>query len=115
MARVSRVTGATLLAIAAALQLSGGSATGFTAAAQGFPGGPQRGGGFGRFGGARPPVALVAKFDADKNKRLDSAERHAALEYLRTQGAGMRGRGGRGFGPQMGPAEPGRACRAARM
>jgi hypothetical protein len=105
---MSRVSGTVLLAVAAVLQMSGGTATSVTAA-QGLPGGgPPRGGGFGgRFGGARPPIALVEKFDADKNKRLDSAERHAALEYVRTQGVGMRGRGGRGFGQQLGPAEPG--------
>ena len=111
MAKVSQVAGAALLALAAAVQMSGGTATGgVSASAQGFPGGgPPRGGGFGgRFGGVRPPLALVEKFDADKNKRLNSEERHAALEYVRTQGAGMRGRGGRGgFGPPMGPAEPG--------
>ena len=111
MAKISQVAGAALLALAAAVQMSGGTATGgVSASAQGFPGGgPPRGGGFGgRFGGVRPPLALVEKFDADKNKRLNSEERHAALEYVRTQGAGMRGRGGRGgFGQQMGPAEPG--------
>jgi hypothetical protein len=109
MIRMSRVVGAALLAFGAVLQMSGGTTTGVTAAAQGFPGGgPPRGGGFGgRFGGVRPPLALVEKFDADKNKRLNSAERHAALDYVRAQGMGMRGRGGRGFGPQLGPAEPG--------
>jgi hypothetical protein len=109
MIRISSVAGAVLLAFGAALQMSGGTTVTVTAAAQGFPGGgPARGGGFGgRFGGVRPPLALVEKFDADKNKRLSSAERHAALDYLRAQGTGMRGRGGRGFGPQLGPAEPG--------
>ena len=103
----SRIAGAALLVGVAALQMSGGGAAGARAAAQDFPG-PPRGGGFGRFGGVRPPTLLVERFDADGNKRLDSAERHAALEYVRSQGTGRRGRGGRGFGgPQMGPAEPG--------
>ena len=63
MAQISRVAGATLLALAAAVQMSGGTATGgVSASAQGFPGsGPARGGG--RFGGVRPPLALVEKFD----------------------------------------------------
>jgi hypothetical protein len=114
MAQVSRVAGTALLALAAALQMSGSAATGAMVAAQGFQGGPPpRGGGFGRFGGARPPLALVERFDADNNKRLDSAERHAALEYVRSQGGAMRGRGGRGFfGAQMAPAE--RGARVAR-
>lgn len=111
MATISHVAGAAFLALAAAVQISGGTAIGgVSASAQDFPGdGPPRGGGFGgRFGGVRPPLALVEKFDADKNKRLNSEERHAALEYVQTQGAGMRGRGRRGgFGPQLGPAEPG--------
>ena len=110
----SRVAGAALLALAAAVQMSGGTAAGVTAAAQGFPGGgPPRGGGFGgRFGGVRAPLALVDKFDADKNKRLNSSERHAALEYLRTQGSGHAAGAvaGVSLGSNWARPSPGRAC-----
>jgi hypothetical protein len=112
MMKPSSVVSAALVALAAVVQISGGTSVSVSAAAQAMQGppppGPDRGGGFGggRFGGARPPLALVEKFDADKNKRLDSAERRAALEYVKTTGTGQRGRG-RGFGAQMGPAAPG--------
>ena len=63
MIRTSRVIGTVLLGFAAFVQMSGGTATGVTAAAQGFPGAPSRGGGFGgRFGGVRRPLALVEMF-----------------------------------------------------
>jgi hypothetical protein len=110
MKTITSTIGSLLVAVAALLQLSGAAAV-----AQGGPPpfgpGPGRGG-FGPFG-APEPVKLLAAFDADGNKRLNSAERHKALEYARAQGIGQRrgGRGGRGFA--AGPAEPGLAIRPA--
>jgi hypothetical protein len=65
-----------------------------------FPGG---------FGGARPALELVAQFDRNGDKRLDAAERQAALQFLDAQGASRRGgRGGRGgFGAAAATPEPG--------
>ena len=70
-----------------------------------FPGGP---GGRGGFGGEERK--LVARFDANKDKRLDSAERAIARETLSAEGAGARGFGGRrGFpgGRGLNPGTPG--------
>jgi len=67
-----------------------------------FPGG--RGG----FGGEERE--LVARFDRNKDKRLDSAERSAARDVLATEGTGPRGFGGRrGFpgGRGLNPGSPG--------
>ena len=61
------------------------------------------------FGGVQEDLALVGRFDKDGDKRLSSAERHAALDYLKTSGAGMMGGGRRGGFGQMAaePAAPG--------
>jgi hypothetical protein len=63
-----------------------------------------RGGGFG--GGER---VIVPQFDTDKDGRLNTAERQAALEWLSTQGGGGRGGFGRGGGRggNRPPATPG--------
>ncbi|MBI5767627.1 MAG: CotH kinase family protein [Verrucomicrobia bacterium] len=80
-----------------------------------FDRGQRPGGGFGG-----PPMMqerkILAQFDRDNNKRLDTGERQAAREYLQanpTPGPGF-GRGGRGggagrggFGPRTEPASPG--------
>jgi hypothetical protein len=58
-----------------------------------------------QFGGA-PEIKLVARFDDDGDKRLNSAERHAALAFMRSQPARGFGRGGRGRNSQA--ADPGR-------
>ena len=66
-----------------------------------FPGEPPGGGpppfgqgGRGGFGGVQPDLKIVARFDKDGDKRLNAAERKAALEYMTGQG----GRGGPGGG-----------------
>ncbi|HET7218041.1 MAG TPA: CotH kinase family protein, partial [Vicinamibacterales bacterium] len=87
------------------------------------PGPPPFGsGGFGGPGGRGGPFGqerkIVAQFDKNNDKRLDSDERTAAREWLETQGGGFRGfggrrgggPGGRGFaaaspGPPMTPAD----------
>jgi spore coat protein CotH len=52
---------------------------------------------------------LVAQFDKNGDKRLDTAERKAAREWLATQPAvGFGGRGGFGRGGNATPATPGR-------
>ena len=64
--------------------------------------------GFG-FGGPREELELVDRFDKNKDKRLDAAERRAAREAARAQGGGFRRFGGFGFGPGAGDAPtPGR-------
>ncbi|MEO7190884.1 MAG: CotH kinase family protein [Vicinamibacterales bacterium] len=71
------------------------------------PGGGRQGG-FG--GGVQEDLKLVAQFDKDGDKRLNSQERHAAMQFLQTQGGGGGrgfGRGGRGGGAPAGPVEPG--------
>jgi spore coat protein CotH len=71
-----------------------------------FPGGPSRGPGF---GGEERKV--VAKFDKNDDKRLDTVERKAAREWLASDAAGgPRGFGGRrgGFGGRgVVPGSPG--------
>jgi hypothetical protein len=86
------------------------------ARAQG-PGGQGGPPGRGGFGMQQPDREVLAQFDADKNKRLDAAERKAAREWLATQpsggGFGRRGGGGRGGrgiaagspGPRLSPAD----------
>ena len=66
----------------------------------------QRGG----FGGPmQQDRKLVAQFDKNGDKRLDTAERKAAREWLATQPAvGFGGRGGFGRGGNATPATPGR-------
>lgn len=59
------------------------------------------------FGGAQATLTLVARFDKDGDKRLNSAERHAAKDYVESQGLARRGRGGRGLGASAGPVTPG--------
>lgn len=78
---------------------------------------PQAGqgrGGFGRggpggFGGGPQTTELIPQFDKDGDKRLNTAERKAAREFLQSRRGGGRGPGGRGgggggpmnFGPGM--------------
>src|SRR5206468_2087605 len=56
---------------------------------------------------------LVAKFDKDGDGRLNTAEREAAREFLKTQGGGKGfkggpgGKGKGGFGKGGEPAQPG--------
>jgi hypothetical protein len=56
--------------------------------------------------GGGPERQLVRQFDADKNGRLDLAERKAAREWLATQPVQGRGFGGRGGAPGRGAAPP---------
>jgi hypothetical protein len=56
-------------------------------------------------GGVREDAPLVAQFDKDGDKRLNSAERHAALEYRKASGGGGGRRGG--FGMAAEPVTPG--------
>jgi len=69
---------------------------------------------FGPMGGAQPEQQLVARFDKDGDKRLNAAERQAALAFVESQGGG-RGPGRRGMpfggaanapiaGPKVNPA-----------
>jgi CotH protein len=98
-------------------------------AAQSPPQGPPQGpppfgpGGFGGPGGRGGPFGqerkIVAQFDKNNDKQLDTAERQAARDWLETQGGGggfrgfggrRGGPGGRGFaapspGPRLTPAE----------
>lgn len=69
-------------------------------------------GGFG--GGVTGDLAVVERFDADHNGRLDADERKAARAWLRSSGAsgGFRRRFGR-FGPSGGTVAPGRALAPA--
>ena len=50
---------------------------------------------------------VVGRFDANKDERLDTAERKAAREWLASNASGRRGFGGRG-GRGLAPASPGR-------
>ena len=80
-----------------------------------FPAGPGGPGGRGGFGSEERK--LVARFDTNKDKRLDLSERAAARETLAAEGSGLRGFGGRrGFpggrglnpgtaGPRVTPAD----------
>jgi hypothetical protein len=68
-------------------------------------------GGRGAGGGGSQDRAVVAEFDADKNGRLDAAEREAARQSL-SQSGGGRGGGGRGGGIR-GIASPGITLRPA--
>jgi spore coat protein CotH len=73
-----------------------------------FPGGPGGPGGRGGFGAEERK--LVARFDRNKDKRLDLTERAAAREALAAEGSGPRGFGGRrGFpgGRGLNPGTPG--------
>ena len=74
----------------------------------GFPGGGGRGG----FGGIQHDREVVAQFDTNGDKRLDTAERKAARDWLATQPTfGPGGRGGR-FGNSSTPPAPGRKLSA---
>ena len=64
-------------------------------------------GGFGFGGPMQQERKILAQFDADNNKRLNTAERKAAREWLATQPAGGFGRRGGPFGGTS-AAEPGR-------
>ena len=78
------------------------------ASAQFGPGGGRGGrGGGGGFGGGAQERPIVAQFDADKDGRLNAAERQAAREFLATQGGGGRGFGGGRGGFNRPPASPG--------
>lgn len=87
-----------------------------------FAQGPPMGPGMGPGGGPNQPTRLlVAQFDADKDGRLNTAERKAARDFLATapaQGRGgggggrMGGGGGRGGAP-AGPAAQGKAIAPA--
>ncbi len=50
---------------------------------------------------------MVAQFDADKNARLDTAERARAVEFINSTGAGQGFRGGGGRCGNRPPASPG--------
>lgn len=95
--------------ITAAALMMGAAAAPLSAIAQPFrgPGGPPPG---------QQERKLVAQFDKDGDKRLDTAERAAARAWLATQPQGMGmgpgrgglpGRGGPGFRPGGGPRGPG--------
>jgi hypothetical protein len=70
-------------------------------------------GGFGGPGGRGGPFGqerkILAQFDKNNDKRLDSAERKTAREWLETQGGG----GFRGFGGRRGSGPGGRGFAAA--
>jgi len=68
---------------------------------QGGPGGP---GGPPGFGGPPQERKLLKQFDANKDKKLDKAERKAALEFLSREQAEGRGM------PRRGPGGPGRGA-----
>jgi hypothetical protein len=89
---ISRTVGLSLLATGAVLLLTPST----SAQGPGGFGGPG-------FGGATREV--LSQYDADKNGRLNAAERRAAREGLGTQGGGRGGRGG--FGGGMGAGTPG--------
>lgn len=64
--------------------------------------------GKGGFGGPMGEVRKVfANYDADKNGRLDAAERKAARAELEKSGGGKFGKGGFGKGGNMGKSKPG--------
>lgn len=89
------------------LGVAGVTVAGLLAFAVYGPGAPQplqAAQGPGGFGGIRPPTNLVKQFDKDGDKRLNSAERHAALAFVQAQGMNRRGRG---FGGASGPVEAG--------
>jgi hypothetical protein len=72
------------------------------------PAAAQRGPGGGR-GGAQPEMAVVERFDADQNGRLNTAERAQARAWLAEQptgGPGGRRMGGPGGAPGGGRAGP---------
>jgi len=74
------------------------------------PGGPPQGGRMGGFGGPQEQaLKIVKQFDKDGDKRLNAAERQAALAYVKAQGAGRGGRmgGPRGFGGGPSSGQPG--------
>lgn len=110
-----RATGLGALVVSAFLMSTGSAAQ--------FPGGPGPGGppdgpgGFGGFGGPQVEQKLVAQFDKDNDKRLNTAERAAALGYLESQGGGRRGgfgrRGGGSFGATATPSPGPRVARDA--
>jgi len=93
------------------------SASGQGPGGQGF-----RGGGPGGPGGPNAPdIELVDQFDADKNGRLNTAERRNALKHLQEQSQGRRsgrpgrrrpGRGGSGVSGSPGPRVSVRSVKA---
>jgi hypothetical protein len=61
---------------------------------------------FGRGGGVRPPVALVARYDKDGDGRLNAAERKAALlDLLGPNAADVLSRTPAATGPKLTPAQ----------
>src|SRR5436190_24082271 len=72
------------------------SAPGFDGPPPFGPGGP---------GGVQQETKLLKQFDKDGDGRLNAAERKAAREFLRKEGASNRGR--RGGGGRGGPGGPG--------
>jgi hypothetical protein len=96
--------------VVSALMAGAGLAAQFPGGGPG-PDGPLGPGGRGGFGGVQAEQQLVAQFDKDGNKRLDAAERSAALAYLESQGGGRRGgfgrRGGGSFGGSGATPSPG--------
>ncbi len=65
------------------------------------------------FGPMQQDRKVVAQFDKNSDKRLDTVERKAAREWLATQPSGGFGRGGFGRGGATAPATPGRTLRPA--
>ena len=87
----------------------GGPPPGFQPGGSGGPGGFGGPGGPGGFGGPSQSVELIPKFDKNGDKRLNSAERKKAREFLaeeKAAGRGQRGPRMRGGGDQSAP-EPG--------